>query len=241
MALTLYQTNLNLLLHNQSGTLYATSDLTNYINRARHQVALEGACIRGLLSFSTGGAIRSYPFSGFTIPSGNGWQSVVAVRQLYGTVPIASRTWEWYAQFYLLSNATAPTITTWAQYFPGVSGTLYVFPVPSATQTLQADCVLLPIDLVDDTTIEALPYPWTDAAIYYAAYLAFSGVSRNADADRMFSLYIRHMTRARDSSVPSQLPRNYPFSGQLSGVPTNTAVLNATGAATGTQGGNNGA
>jgi len=229
MALTLYQTQLNNLLHNQSGTLYTSTELNTYINSARKQIASEGACIRGLLSFSTVASQIVYTFGSISVGSGNGYGSVLAVRQLYSTSPVAGRPWEWFAQFYLNSTTTGSAITAWAQFLPGDKGSLYVYPIPTGVQSLSVDAVILPIDLVDDTTVEALPYPWTDAIKYYAAYLAFAGVSRNADSDRMYLLYTKHMQRARDVAVPSQLPRNFPVSSQLSGVPTNTQVLSLSG------------
>ena len=226
--LSTYTTSVDQLLHNQNGTLYLASDLTSYINRARKQIAMEGACIRGLLSFSAQVGVKAYPFSGFTIPPSVGWASVVTVRQVYGATPVASRPWEWYAQFMLTSSTTGASATTWAQFLPGTNGNLYLYPVPSATPSYMVDCVVIPIDLVTDADVEALPYPWTDAVVYYACYLALSGVSRAADADRMWGLYQRHMQRARDTTVPSQLPRNFPLSGQISGVPTNTPPISST-------------
>lgn len=111
--------------------------------------------------------------------------------------------------------------TEWSQYGQGAApktglqaqgGSIYVDPVPDSAYTFQLDCVCYPIDLVDDTTAEAIPYLWTDAVAYFAAYLALLSAqsqARQADANRMFERYTEFVNRARRFSTPSVLNTSY--------------------------------
>jgi hypothetical protein len=62
---------------------------------------------------------------------------------------------------------------------------------------------------VDDTTVEAIPYPWTDAIPYYAAYLAASNAQRAQDASSNFGQYEVFMKRARAMSETPFIPDAY--------------------------------
>jgi hypothetical protein len=62
---------------------------------------------------------------------------------------------------------------------------------------------------VDDTTPEALPYPWTDAVPYYAAYLAFMNSRRPMEAGNMFSIFENLMKRARSFSESTYIESYY--------------------------------
>jgi hypothetical protein len=62
--------------------------------------------------------------------------------------------------------------------------------------------------LASDATIEAIPYPWTEAVPFYAAWLALMTVQRQADADKMMVRYMELMSRARQETTPTFLPEN---------------------------------
>jgi hypothetical protein len=60
-----------------------------------------------------------------------------------------------------------------AQLGQGTSGSLYMYPVASASYQLELDCFCLPSDLTDDTSFEAIPQPWQDCVQWYALHLAY--------------------------------------------------------------------
>lgn len=95
------------------------------------------------------------------------------------------------------------------QYGQGESGSIYLFPVPSGTYNMEWDTYCQPIDLVTDSTVEAIPYPWTEAVPYYAAMLCYEYSQRNDDSQRMMSLYKQKMVEARAFSQPPQVPDMY--------------------------------
>jgi hypothetical protein len=93
----------------------------------------------------------------------------------------------------------------WARY----NNNIYMRPIPSQAYPMQWDTVCTVINLVDDTTIEALPYPFTDAVPYYAAYLALMNSQRPQDADNMFKLYEQFAGRARKFFQRTMMPSLY--------------------------------
>ena len=152
----------------------------------------------------------------------SGIQSIVSIRSvafIWGTfryVRIACSFSRYQAYVRTYSNAYEyiPAVVT--QYGQGVAGTLFMYPVPNSQYQFEADCNCLPIDLVDDTTYEAIPQPWQDCVQYYAAYKAFLSKQRWTDAKQMYNedpknpgLFQRFMVAARQSSMPTLAANPY--------------------------------
>jgi hypothetical protein len=97
----------------------------------------------------------------------------------------------------------------WAQYGQGAKGSVYLAPIPANAFNMEWDTYCVPIPLVDDTTVEAIPYPWTDPIPYYAAYLAASNAQRAQDSASMFGQYEVFMKRARAMSETPFIPDAY--------------------------------
>ena len=209
--------------------LYATADLTAYINYARGQIAGEAQCIRRLGALTTTIGQRAYNFSAITITgaAAAGIDSAIHVRGIQyqiasGQQRVTARPWEWF-DLYALNNPvyTPGSPATWAQLgqgsAPGATGaagggSFYIDPVPDNAYALVLDCVCYPLALVADGDPEALPYLWTDAVPFFAAYWAFlssQGGARQADADRMFGYYQEFMKRARTAANPAVLNYQY--------------------------------
>lgn len=88
-----------------------------------------------------------------------------------------------------------------SQYGQGVSGSFYVYPLPSQTYQYELDCFCLPQDLTDDLSVEIIPAPWTDAIPYFSAYLGYLEL-QNANMARFYldqfdSFLLRYSTYAR--------------------------------------------
>jgi hypothetical protein len=229
--LTAYQTATSQLLQNPAAPnpLYATTSITGWINTARGQLAGESESIRALATISLVQGQQVYPFSSltFSVASGtSGIQGAVKVQTMWyttgtGQLWVRPRPFSWFS-LYELNNAApvqgAPL--RWAQYGQGAEpnlsvggGSIYVSPVPDKSYTATFDCICYPIALVDDTTKEAIPYLWTDAVPYFAAYLALLSAQSTArinDAKRMLELYTEFTNRARRFSTPGILPGIYP-------------------------------
>lgn len=96
-----------------------------------------------------------------------------------------------------------------AQFGQGDAGSLYLYPVPDQSYAMEWDCFCLPVPLLDDSTVEAIPYPWTEAVPFRAAYYALSGKQRFADADRMWKESERFLKNARQQAQSRGIPSWY--------------------------------
>ena len=226
MALTIYQSRLQNLLQYPSTAatqLYATADLTTWINQARLQLAGESECIRRMGTISTVVDQREYSFSGINtgVAATTGVAGVMNVRMMNydvgtGQQFIYPRAWEWF-MFYNLNNPvpSSGAPVEWSQFKQGSAGTstqsdatgsFYLDPIPDFIYGLNLDCVCYPIELVDNNTIEAIPFEWTDAVTFLAAYYALLSSQTSArvqDAERQFNFYTAFVERARKAANPS--------------------------------------
>lgn len=208
-------------------SLYSTTLLTNFINIARGQIAAEGECCRAIGTIGTVIGQRNYNFSLLNFSGAFGGQVALNIRRIQynvgaGQKLIKSKSWEWFDSFRLnnpVPQSGAPT--EWAQYGQGSSGlnatltgsggaplnsgSFYIDPLPDLVYTLNCDCTCYPQALATDSDAEAIPYLWTDAVPYYAAYMALmssqTGV-RIEQAQRLFQLFEQFMSRARAAANP---------------------------------------
>lgn len=220
MALTAYETQTRRLLQNPAApsSLYATTDIDSWINTGRQQLAAEGECVRVIASQATTVGNRVYPFSAIA-PLGIGVSQVLHVRRVSYSVGagqkwVTPRPWTWFDYYHLANNVVpvnGPPMR-WSQFGQGVLGSVYIDPPPDMIYTLNFDCVAIPIVLIDDTTTELIPYPWTDAVPYFAAYLALLSAqspARQADAMRYYQIYETFVERARTYSNPDVVRHQY--------------------------------
>jgi hypothetical protein len=225
------------LLQNPSAptSLYSSGDITSYINTMRGQIAGDGKCVRVQGTITTVIGQRNYNFSAINLgtPSVTGVQGVMNIRDMRyavgsGAKYVRPRPWEWF-NIYKLNNPVpasgAPT--TWAQYGQGSaglgtitnvgtgtlsSGSFYIDPLPDLAYTLTMDCECYPIALAADTDVEAIPYMWTDAIPFGAAWYALLSSQTSArmqDAEKYLSYYQMYQERARRSANPDVNKSNY--------------------------------
>lgn len=144
-----------------------------------------------------------------------GVKEVVAVQTIsvsWGSMRPTLRQMDWSGfQAYLRSTNIGSTNypTVWAQYGQGATGSVYMYPVPATVSPMDWDCYCIPIDLVDDSTYDAIPYPWTDAVPYYAAYQAYMTAQDRDAADYMRAKYRESMTEGRKYASPAFVPDFY--------------------------------
>ena len=204
------------LLREENQELVNPQDLIDYINIARGQIAGEAECIRAIGTVSTVISQNTYAISAinFGVSATTGIQGAINIRRItyalaqgYGWID--TRPWEWFDYYHL--NTPVPINgppSVWSQYGQGAassveSGSFYLGPPPDNAYTLYCDCSCFPINLVNNTTVEAIPYLWTDAVPFFAAYYAFMNLMQDDKAERMYSYYTRFVQRARRSANPS--------------------------------------
>ena len=155
------------------------------------------------------------------VPATTGVQGVINVSSISlvignGQKWMTPRPWPWFSLYN--NNNVVPQVgppTEWAQFGQGsagtgtgsgASGTIFVDPTPDVDYTINCNTTCYPINLVDDTTVEAIPYLWTDAVPFFAACYALWSAQNNArmaDAERYFNTYNMFVERARKASNPS--------------------------------------
>lgn len=235
--LTTYITQTQRLLQNPAPAtgLYSAASLTDYINIARKQLAGEAQCIRVIGTIPTIAGQRAYSFANITLGAASGVAGVFNVRRInYGVADgqayVTPRPWEWFDQ-YCLNNPTPidndpnslgnryPRI--WSQYGQGggqptggsaQSGTFYIDPIPDDVYTLYCDCTCYPSTLVDDSTAEAIPFIFTDAVPFFAAWYALLSnqtQARRVDAEAYYGYYQTFLERAKKISTPAVLGSQY--------------------------------
>lgn len=116
---------------------------------------------------------------------------------------------EFQAYYRAYNNGMQNYPTIWSQYGQGVNGSVYLWPIPSQPSQMDWDCYCVPIDLVNDSTVEAIPYPWSDCVPYYAAMMGYRNAQRKDDADRMQKELEMYMKEARASSETPFVPDYY--------------------------------
>jgi hypothetical protein len=210
--------------------LYNDTDLTNYINIGRGQLAGEAECIRAELFTNTVANQPTYSFVSIiqSTPLPPGVAGIFNIRRIQlqsftttGRQWVYNRSWEWF-DFY--HNAQSPAVfgppRRWAQFGQGSSGTLvlgetapnlmnsgsfFLDPIPDGAYLIYLDCNCYPLVLTADTQYEAIPYPWTDAIPFWAAWYALMSsqtAARMADAEKFKSIYDDFVRRARQASNP---------------------------------------
>ena len=208
-----------------SSSLYSDADLTRFINVARGQVAGEGECIwvHGTIATMLNQTVYRFQDINVGVPATTGVQAVIKMSSLHyvsgnGQLWIAPKTWPWFS-LYERNSATPRSgpPKTWAQYGQGAApsgiantqangGTFYISPQPDDVYTLNCNTVCYPIPLAQDSDVEAIPFFWTDAVPFFAAYFALMSAQTNArmaDAAQMYKgHYKEFMDRARQQSNP---------------------------------------
>lgn len=209
-------------------TLYSTSDLTSYVNTARGQLAGEARCVRVQGTITTVVGQNVYNFSSINLgtPSATGVQGIIHIRSIRyavgsGYKRVNPRNFPWF-ELYYLNNPVPPSGAPldWSQYGQGSAGlgsitgegtgsmgtgSFYINPLPDFAYALTCDCVCYPIALAADTDFEVIPYLWTDAVPFYAAYYALLSAQTSArmqDGERYFRYYQQFVQRARDAATP---------------------------------------
>lgn len=214
MALNGYLQQTQLLLNDETGQFYNPADLTGYINIGRADLAKKTECLIDTVRYSA--AAQTFALSALTDATA-GYGAAMNVRTVStplsgtGRTKMEGRPWQWFQQFYLNGPTITPAKpTVWAQQSQGEAGVVYLSPTPDTTYSLYVEATWIPIPLVDDSTAEAIPYPWTDAIPYFAAYRALLNAQRGQDAQSMWQQYNEFIMGARLGVTPQTQPLNFP-------------------------------
>lgn len=223
-----YQTEVTDLLHDSGYQFYSEALVTRNINAARRQVARRGQCIRvvptpgtGVDELHTVAAQERYPFStANAIIQGTGdfpgVGDIVSVCQVcvsWGGIIPAMTFYQWNrfnAWFRAINvDGIQGFPACWSQYGQGASGIVALYPIPTSATAMLWDCMCDPLPLVDDTSDEAIPSPFTEAVKYYAAKLCYQNSQRKGDAADMEQQFMAQMRSANSAAMPWMIPDWY--------------------------------
>ena len=108
-----------------------------------------------------------------------------------------------------ITNGTTSYPVVFSKYQEGESGQVWLFPVPSIATEMEWDCSCVPEPLVNDTTPEAIPQPYTNAVRFYAAKLAYFSSQRFGMADIMEEEFQKHMMTDAAAVNTGAVPNYY--------------------------------
>ena len=202
--LSQYQQIVRRLANDQTFARIDDFDLRDYINLARAQTAADGECVR-----TTGQAAVTPGLGYLTLASVpvevQFSQALVARNATLNGVIVDIRPWDWFVHFSLNSPGPTPVMSHQGQ---GSFTDLWVSSLQGGA--LWLDVVALPVDLVDDNTPDAIPFPWVDAVAFYALWYAYMAQERQQEADNYLIRYRDMMRRGRGETTSTMMPENDP-------------------------------
>jgi len=226
MSFNTYHQQTTRLLREERQDLLDPADIAEYINMARGQVAGEGECIRLDATIPTVVGQRGYSYSSINIGTATttGVAGVIHVRRISYAVGngrkfVRPKPWPWFDLYYL----NQPVVTNgppmyWSQFGQGATptgssggggttfgGSFSLEPPPDQVYTLVCDCVCYPQPLQFNNDIDAIPYLWSDAVPFLAAWYALVALQSQAKGDpqAMMANYNLFVAKARQYANPS--------------------------------------
>lgn len=214
------------LLNDMGGQFFARPTLVSYINRARRRIASASGCVRVLVSAHTHANQEKYSFHEWTalVQATPGVREVLAARSLAIALGPNSGDGSWkpmwnrlpwtdfQARFRIWNKMWIGTISYpgfYAQYGFGVTGSIYLAPIPSQEQLMEIDTSCMPFPLTTDDDPECIMQPWTDAVAYYAAFMALLQQQRLQDAQLLLQLFQTEMPFCASVVAPTMIQAPY--------------------------------
>lgn len=212
------------LLNDMQGQFFAVPTLVSYINRARRKIARVSGCVRVLVRAHTHPNQEQYSFHEWTalVQATPGVREVMAVRSLAIAIGEGDGAWkpmwnrvvwsDFQARFRIWNRAWIGTISYpgyYCQYGFGVSGSIYLAPIPSQEQPMEMDTSCMPFPLMTDDDPECIQHPWVDAVAYYAAFLALLQQQRQQDAAGLLELFKAELPECASAVAPTMIQAPY--------------------------------
>ena len=189
--------------------------MADYINEARRRTALDTVCVRkfqtsGFSTDSGSGLIvgqEAYEYTDANLALAQGPQivDIINITVIWGT----SRIQLGYAPFTKFSAYFRP----WLNYqrtpccFTIYNATsFWVAYTPDIVYPAEFDTAIVPLPLVSDNDVDAIPRNYDEAVKYWAARLARLKLQQYTEADKQESYYMKEI--ARLGAMP---PRRIPY------------------------------
>jgi hypothetical protein len=199
-------TNVRRLLHDANSNYWSDAELTDYINAARFRVVSDTGCNRVLQTMNLVAGQEVYSVS--ALPSSVDTIDILNLTMLWGSSRIVLN--------YMVFTEFNAKMRAWQSFTgrPAVwtrygQGTVYVSPVPDQTYVAEWDSVVMPAPLVNNTDVETINFPYSEAIQYYAAYKAKYKEQSYQEAQMFHDEYLRSIQVAIRSAMTRRIPTAY--------------------------------
>ena len=172
-----YITQVQRLLHDPNANFWSVSELTDYVNQGRYQIAKDSKCLRQLATGITLTAgIEIYNVDAMVNPVLNG----TSFANVYDVLGISLY---WGNSRYKLNYKSFTELDAWARawqlyqdrpvLFTRMGAlNIYVAPVPDQNYVTDWDVAVGPAALVNLSDVDIIPPPFENPIAYWAAFLA---------------------------------------------------------------------
>lgn len=185
--------------------------------------SISNGTVSGITITANGSGYTASPAIAF---SGGGGSNATATATIMTAFDIMNITTNWGNSWITLAYTYFTEFQAKARFYRNVSGQpaiwsqgpapstgggkwFYIFQIPSASYQCDIDATILPNSLVDDTTPEQIPYPYTDCVQYFAAYLAKYKQQEFNEATNFLRIYDELMRRGSAAKYQRRIPNPY--------------------------------
>lgn len=156
-----------------------------------------------------------YPFSSVSVASLPGVDTIHMIRSIsliYSnyrySLPVYSFS-EYQAKIrnYPFQYQWVPAFAS--QFGQGVSGSFYLYPIPSTTYQYELDCTCIPSDLTTNSSTEVLPAPWNEAVVLYAMHQSYLELQNYNAAGYYLKLFDEFVNRYSTYARPGRVTNPY--------------------------------
>lgn len=215
--LSAYTAQVRRLLHDANATFYSATDVNVAINEARCRVALDTACLRSFETITMPEGQETYLLSDESA-LGERAANLNAITVLWGSTRWPTF-WMAFTEFQTRmrvwqSNLSRPAV--WSNFGSGPNTTVYVQPVPDQDYETYWDIYYVPADLVDDSSVDEIVYPFSDAVQFFAAHQCKYKEQNFGEAEIYLQKYTQRALWAIGSVFTRRMPN--PYVGYSGGV-----------------------
>jgi hypothetical protein len=172
VGLSTYQTQVQRLLHDTSTNFWPLAELTDYINEARNRVAQDTKCLRQLVpSVNLTVGVEAYNPQVFLPTVGPFVIDVMGITVYWGNTrrKLFYKAFTEFDMRYRYWNLLATIPEAYSRMSPTI---VFIGPIPDQAYVSDWEVAVNPTPLIDNTTVDQLPIPFTEPVQYYAAYKA---------------------------------------------------------------------
>lgn len=209
MALNAYIAQLQDLLHDPNYQMWSANQLTLYINEARNRVAADCYCLRQVVTGMTLIAGQElYTVASIPVPAGYQPVNVMSIDLYYGTLRMTLDYNPWrlhnvkYRAWQTFQTRPLGFTRMGSQYF-------YVGPTPDQNYSVDYILSMIPPSLINDTTPEPIPAPFTDLVQWWAAYKAKFREQSYAEAEMFKKEYFANRRLVGTTFMQAVAPSVY--------------------------------